>query len=205
MTCCLSNPNPHFPHQTTNIVTVTEIWIDRNFEWESIADLVQPARHDSAHKPLPNSEVNTFNILHRVAVVCNNAHYSPAGLIPDSTADSTAVLARPGAELPLRASLPRTRSDRSTSSQSEYFGNPSEVALLRYFNQLRSIRTVRSAFPVVFEVPFNSANKWHLVITYAEASDSDTEGCAYTLMMKGAPEILLARCSHYLHKVRNGR
>lgn len=209
-------------------MTVTEIWIDRNFEWESFADMVQPAERPQGYKPGPESEVNTFNMLHRVATVCNNANFtrldSDGTISPQSTIGSFAApggrvgrprdivsrdnsVASPSLPIerldsmsPRRTSSSRRRnmSERSMAAgQIEYFGNPSEIALLRYFNQLRNVETVRSAFPVVFEIPFNSANKWHLVITRSGMS-----GGAFTLMMKGAPEIILARCSHYLLKVR---
>lgn len=46
----------------------------------------------------------------------------------------------------------------------------------------------------VFEIPFNSANKWSLAVTSCPG-DSKHQ----LVLMKGAPEILLTKCSHHLH------
>jgi magnesium-transporting ATPase (P-type) len=46
----------------------------------------------------------------------------------------------------------------------------------------------------VFEIPFNSANKWSLAVTSCPGDKSHQ-----LVMMKGAPEIILTKCSHHLH------
>jgi magnesium-transporting ATPase (P-type) len=46
----------------------------------------------------------------------------------------------------------------------------------------------------VFDIPFNSANKWSLAVTSCPG-DSNHQ----LVMMKGAPEIILTKCSHHLH------
>jgi magnesium-transporting ATPase (P-type) len=46
----------------------------------------------------------------------------------------------------------------------------------------------------VFDIPFNSANKWSLAVTSCPG-DSNHQ----LVMMKGAPEIVLTKCSHHLH------
>jgi magnesium-transporting ATPase (P-type) len=48
--------------------------------------------------------------------------------------------------------------------------------------------------PQVFDIPFNSANKWSLAVTSCPG-DSNHQ----LVMMKGAPEIILTKCSHHLH------
>lgn len=47
----------------------------------------------------------------------------------------------------------------------------------------------------MFEIPFNSANKWSLAVTSCPG-DTSTQ----IVMMKGAPEIVLTKCTHHLHK-----
>lgn len=52
---------------------------------------------------------------------------------------------------------------------------------------------------MVFEIPFNSLRKWHLVIVRgpsAKQMGSEDE-CQYILMMKGAPEVLIKKCSTF--------
>jgi hypothetical protein len=46
----------------------------------------------------------------------------------------------------------------------------------------------------VFEIPFNSANKWSLAVTSCPGDKSHQ-----LILMKGAPEIILTKCSHHLH------
>lgn len=58
---------------------------------------------------------------------------------------------------------------------------------------------LRESYEVVFEIPFNSLRKWHLVIA-REAGASQKGGdneCQYILMMKGAPEVLIKKCSTF--------
>jgi magnesium-transporting ATPase (P-type) len=46
----------------------------------------------------------------------------------------------------------------------------------------------------VFEIPFNSANKWSLAVTSCPGDAKHQ-----LVLMKGAPEIILTKCSHHLH------
>ncbi|CAD5210637.1 unnamed protein product [Bursaphelenchus xylophilus] len=69
-------------------------------------------------------------------------------------------------------------------------GDASEIALLRY-GALRSNDTVdkfRAAWPKVAEIPFNSSNKYQVSV---HRNESDR----FVLVMKGAPEKILARCT----------
>lgn len=50
-------------------------------------------------------------------------------------------------------------------------------------------------FPKVFEIPFNSATKWHLTI-----HKKKHENGAYTLLIKGAPERIFRLCSTIVTK-----
>lgn len=45
-----------------------------------------------------------------------------------------------------------------------FSGNPSEVALLRFACQHVKVHDVRAKYQPVFEIPFNSARKWSMVI-----------------------------------------
>lgn len=45
----------------------------------------------------------------------------------------------------------------------------------------------------VFDIPFNSANKWSLAVTSCPGDNA-----SQVVMMKGAPEIVLTKCSHHL-------
>eukprot|EP00929_Paragymnodinium_shiwhaense_P000366 TRINITY_DN100610_c0_g1_i1.p1 TRINITY_DN100610_c0_g1~~TRINITY_DN100610_c0_g1_i1.p1 ORF type:complete len:1143 (-),score=295.69 TRINITY_DN100610_c0_g1_i1:104-3532(-) len=113
----------------------------------------------------------------------------------------------------------------STASEEkgEASGSPTEVAIMAGSASLRaaegssmSTSEVRKASPVVFEIPFNSANKWMLTIhkctptealedcstEASEESDYDGSSCMppqrqpvkYVAILKGAPERVLDMC-----------
>lgn len=112
----------------------------------------------------------TLDILLKIASVCNNAVYVESCSTSKGEDGLVASVAT---------------------------GSASEVALLNFCSAIRSIATLRAAHPVLFEVPFNSVNKWHLVVTRQVGAAAS----AYTVMMKGAPEVILGKCTHYLYKV----
>ncbi|KAJ6563580.1 P-type IIC ATPase [Mycena vulgaris] len=79
--------------------------------------------------------------------------------------------------------------------QRQILGDATETGLARFAG--RSLSTGydqhHKAFPKVFEVPFNSMNKWALVILNKTHADG-----VLTAYIKGAPERVLAKCSTHL-------
>ncbi|KAF6263646.1 hypothetical protein COO60DRAFT_1698701 [Scenedesmus sp. NREL 46B-D3] len=73
-------------------------------------------------------------------------------------------------------------------------GDATDCGLLRYCDRLVPSSLVRMAYKKVFDIPFNSANKWSLAVTTCPG-DSNYQ----LVMMKGAPEIVLTKCSHHLY------
>ncbi|KAM4728672.1 sodium/potassium-transporting ATPase subunit alpha-2 isoform 1-T1 [Anableps anableps] len=70
-------------------------------------------------------------------------------------------------------------------------GDASESALLKCFELCSgSVRDMRARNPKVAEIPFNSTNKYQLSIHEVEENPS-----GHLLVMKGAPERILDRCS----------
>uniref|UniRef100_A0A7N8WQ81 Sodium/potassium-transporting ATPase subunit alpha n=1 Tax=Mastacembelus armatus TaxID=205130 RepID=A0A7N8WQ81_9TELE len=70
-------------------------------------------------------------------------------------------------------------------------GDASESALLKCVEaQCGSVRDLRARNPKVAEIPFNSTNKYQISIHEAEDDPS-----GHILVMKGAPERILDRCS----------
>jgi sodium/potassium-transporting ATPase subunit alpha len=68
--------------------------------------------------------------------------------------------------------------------------------LLTYCDQMQSVTALRQDYPIVFEVPFNSTNKWQLIIVQSKGSSiqEDSTDVQYEVLMKGAPEVILKRC-----------
>ncbi|KAL3887086.1 hypothetical protein ACJMK2_027042 [Sinanodonta woodiana] len=74
-------------------------------------------------------------------------------------------------------------------------GDASESALLKCYELcIGNVTSFRQKYKKIVEIPFNSANKYQLSIHETE----DHNGCHYHLLMKGAPERILDRCSTYL-------
>ncbi|XP_009327625.1 PREDICTED: sodium/potassium-transporting ATPase subunit alpha-1 [Pygoscelis adeliae] len=74
-------------------------------------------------------------------------------------------------------------------------GDASESALLKCIELCcGSVKEMRERYPKVVEIPFNSTNKYQLSI-HKNANPSESR---YLLVMKGAPERILDRCSTIL-------
>ncbi|KAH7173349.1 uncharacterized protein B0J16DRAFT_349923 [Fusarium flagelliforme] len=71
-------------------------------------------------------------------------------------------------------------------------GNATDSAVFRFAASGHSGDSIRKTMPRIFEVPFNSKNKWMLTVF-----QSDDERGAYRVIIKGAPDILLAGCTKY--------
>lgn len=86
-----------------------------------------------------------------------------------------------------------TKPDKSVSGS--FLGSPTEVAIISgcfgVFGKPRCEATV-SAFPRVFELPFNSSNKWMLTVHRCPLG-RDAEG--FRAVLKGAPERVLVFCN----------
>ncbi|RFN50705.1 sodium/potassium-transporting atpase subunit alpha [Fusarium flagelliforme] len=71
-------------------------------------------------------------------------------------------------------------------------GNATDSAVFRFAASGHSGDSIRKTMPRIFEVPFNSKNKWMLTVF-----QSDDERGAYRVIIKGAPDILLAGCTKF--------
>jgi sodium/potassium-transporting ATPase subunit alpha len=77
-------------------------------------------------------------------------------------------------------------------------GDASESGILRFCEELRPVDPVRAAHPKVVEMPFNSTNKYQVSVHEARDHGPDAE---YLIVMKGAPERIVSRCSHCMFLV----
>ncbi|CAG9531913.1 unnamed protein product [Cercopithifilaria johnstoni] len=72
-------------------------------------------------------------------------------------------------------------------------GDASEVAILKYCEYIcGDVTAYRKLYPKICEIPFNSTNKFQVSI-HKQESDGH-----FILVMKGAPEKIIARCKTYL-------
>ncbi|KAJ1536876.1 hypothetical protein HK096_006985 [Nowakowskiella sp. JEL0078] len=79
--------------------------------------------------------------------------------------------------------------------QRTIIGDATESGLYRFSSKYfeGDIATARDRYPVVFEIPFNSDNKWHMSIHQKKHASGPL-----TLFIKGAPERVLRICSTIL-------
>lgn len=121
--------------------------------------------------PTSTSETNfkledpSFKALQRVATLCNRATFND-----DDVQANVPVLDR------------------------RVLGDASEAALIKFCEPLRGILEYRSANPKVFEIPFNSTNKWQVSI---HEDEQNPEG-PLVLVLKGAPERVINMCDKVL-------
>lgn len=124
-----------------------------------------------------NSEVTwqgstAFTKLITLATVCNRAKYAAAEPVEGEVAVQM---------------FPASNQDR------QILGDATDSGLLRYCDRLIPEHITRTAYTKVHEIPFNSANKWSLVVTECPGQLQQ-----HLVMMKGAPEIVIKKCSSYL-------
>ncbi|KAL0491254.1 sodium/potassium-transporting ATPase subunit alpha [Acrasis kona] len=69
-------------------------------------------------------------------------------------------------------------------------GDASEQAIIKFVEPLSTVKAYRASNPLLFDIPFNSTNKWYLSIRQV--------GTDTFVFMKGAPERITAFCSHII-------
>lgn len=74
-------------------------------------------------------------------------------------------------------------------------GDASESALLKFAHSFCDGDKLKEKYPEVACIPFNSVNKWMITIHKYQQNTSDASN--YRLVMKGAPEKVLAKCSTF--------
>ncbi|CAH0729793.1 unnamed protein product, partial [Brenthis ino] len=85
--------------------------------------------------------------------------------------------------------LTENKINASVSEKGVLSGDASEKAILNFLYKFDDPVAIRKKYPKVAEIPFNSVNKYQVSIHLDENSSK------YLLVMKGAPEYILSRCS----------
>ncbi|GMF09884.1 unnamed protein product [Phytophthora lilii] len=182
---------------TKNVMTVTDIWTGREF-------IAQPSEDSMVFDSNDTTDylagMTPKAVLTRGAALCNRA--APDIAAPDNikitinestkptNEQATATDAFPGRKIRSRSQI---RDQRSMVTRRQYTGNPSDIALLRFADLNYSADITREEYPLVFEIPFNSTNKWQLVIVSAPGEKASKR--TFDVFIKGAPEVIIERCS----------
>ena len=172
---------------TQNKMTVVDSWVNCevgiHFFSEALLNTALRSSFVTKNETFAERAMASVTVMQLVSCVCNTSVGSPAAMLPGDNMKEVGV-----------ATI--------------YNGNPSEVALVTFFEQLQpgSVARLREYNPFVFEVPFNSKNKYHVVIVRGryepekllqKKEEKETEE-DYTILMKGAPEVILKKCDRYL-------
>lgn len=73
-------------------------------------------------------------------------------------------------------------------------GDATDSAILRFAESLTAVSDVRGVWTSIFQVAFNSKNKYAINVARSDAG----LGEGAMLMIKGAPDVLLPRCASYI-------
>lgn len=171
---------------TQNRMTVQHCWYDgaihtcpsaRNLP--QLAQLMKAAGAKGA-TPMCNPNAATFKYLQMVATLCNNSRF---------------MLKDPMDETAKPIDLPTELQDPTFNLLGlQCTGDASESGLIKYVQLLRDVEQYNLACPKLFEIKFNSTNKWQLSI---HSPEDETKKWP-VLVMKGAPERVIQRCSRIM-------
>ncbi|GAB9476274.1 putative hydrolase [Globisporangium polare] len=193
---------------TKNVMTVTDTWYARAFHHQPTVDHLVIETDENLDYLESDA---TKAVLFRGATLCNRAEpeqneTTGRGSLASRVLRTSVSRRSSSNELPKRhpsnSNLFRRDSGasyrvrRDFVAKRTYTGNPSDIALLRFSDLQFSTDATRDQYPVVFEIPFNSTNKWQLVIV--PSPGHQTTRASLDVMMKGAPEVIIKRCSTYL-------
>jgi len=81
-------------------------------------------------------------------------------------------------------------------------GDATESGYLRLVAKVTDYQALRDAAPKLFEIPFNSVNKFQLSIHDGLAAHRD-DGVDRVLIIKGAPEVILSKSTVYVDSSNN--
>ncbi|KAG6815866.1 hypothetical protein H0H87_010656 [Tephrocybe sp. NHM501043] len=81
-------------------------------------------------------------------------------------------------------------------AEREINGDATDGAILRFTEPFGDAAAIRSSNVQAFQIPFNSRNKWMLTM-YPASTNTSEKRPESLLFVKGAPDVLIPRCSSY--------
>ncbi|KAF3429428.1 hypothetical protein E2986_00650 [Frieseomelitta varia] len=107
------------------------------------------------------------------------------------------LMERPAFQVMLKNATLCLRAEFTTESillkpieERNVIGDASETGILRFCEHIHTTEPFRETYPKVAEIPFSSITKYHLTI------HRNRNG--YIMILKGAPEMILEKCTHIL-------
>ena len=146
-----------------------------------------------------DSSNKCFQRLTRCATLCNVATFNESSRWEYEEDGETKKLDEFGNSIPVPFKGFVTQGDGSTIENYNWkpVGNASECAMIKFVQSESSqpsdksdVNTIRSSNPTKFAIPFNSKNKYQVHV------HEQSENGQHVVLMKGAPERILDRCTH---------
>ncbi|KAI5800828.1 hypothetical protein FPQ18DRAFT_253093 [Pyronema domesticum] len=80
-------------------------------------------------------------------------------------------------------------------------GDATDQAVLRFVESITSVASIRQEWQNVFRLAFNSKNKFMIQIVQRVPSSGDKQDAKDNMLLtiKGAPDILITRCTHFMN------
>ncbi|KAG6917761.1 hypothetical protein DXG01_001166 [Tephrocybe rancida] len=85
----------------------------------------------------------------------------------------------------------------------EINGDATDGAILRFTEASGGAPAIRNANSQFFQIPFNSRNKWMLTMYSADKDNASAKRPESLIFVKGAPDVLLPKCSSYWSSLSN--
>uniref|UniRef100_A0A915JUM7 Cation-transporting P-type ATPase N-terminal domain-containing protein n=1 Tax=Romanomermis culicivorax TaxID=13658 RepID=A0A915JUM7_ROMCU len=181
---------------TQNRMTVAHMWFDDH--------IVEADTSEEQNAATYNRENQGFMALARVAALCNRAEFKADQAKKRKSIDLILLKMDKKSEMIAKDGMSFLSAEKMCSNgnlcelkevpvlKRECIGDASESALLKCIElSLGNVTTWRARNPKICEVPFNSTNKYQVSIHETEEKSSPS----YLLVMKGAPERIIERCS----------
>ncbi|KAI2505317.1 Cation transport ATPase [Fragilaria crotonensis] len=179
---------------TTNEMKVTDIWLDRRHHMRR-----KGVEGPILHGTTPNA------VFLRAATLCNRGQVvatEDQEIAIESMRSARLQKMSNVSRLSWSSSIPGSVLDFANAPVRTFSGNPSDCALLTYCDQICSTKRLRNDYPILFEIPFNSKNKWQLVVVKSIGVHPFESGMEeYEVLMKGAPEVILSKCATHASSV----
>ncbi|KAG6862101.1 hypothetical protein C0995_005911 [Termitomyces sp. Mi166 len=85
----------------------------------------------------------------------------------------------------------------------EVNGDATDGAILRFVESFGEAPAVRTSSTEIFQIPFNSRNKWMLTMHNFSSSKNSEKTSAGLIFVKGAPDVLIPSCTSYFSALTN--
>lgn len=171
---------------TQNRMTVQHCWVDGQLytipAFKNAVEMREKWGHGGTPEmPHFNPDSMSFQALQKVATLCNNSDFIVND--PDNPDKPALVMAE------------EVENRDFNLLDMNCTGDASESGLIKGVQLLKDVKAYRAMYPKLFEIKFNSTNKWQLSIHKNAEDPSDT---VPLMVLKGAPERVIQICSHIM-------